>query len=53
MELGTGLVAEIFFDALPRKGMWNPMRKGWHGWKWIDFGPDGNLYIAEGVPCNV
>ena len=29
------------------------MRKGWHGWKWIDFGPDGNLYIAEGVPCNV
>ena len=53
MELGTGLVAEIFFDALPRKDMWNPMRKGWHGWKWIDFGPDGNLYIAEGVPCNV
>ena len=25
----------------------------WHGWKWIDFGPDGALYISEGVPCNV
>ena len=25
----------------------------WHGWKWIDFGPDGYLYLAVGVPCNV
>ena len=25
----------------------------WHGWKWIDFGPDGKLYLAVGVPCNV
>ena len=33
--------------------MWNPVTKGWHGWKWIDFGPDGALYISEGVPCNV
>ena len=22
-----------------------------HGWKWIDFGPDGALYISEGVPA--
>ena len=33
--------------------MWNPVKKAWHGWKWIDFGPDGALYISEGVPCNV
>ena len=25
----------------------------WHGWKWIDFGPDEKLYLAVGVPCNV
>ena len=53
MSLGTSFVAEVFFDDLPRNGMWNPMKRGWHGWKWIDFGPDRNLYIAEGVPCNV
>lgn len=25
----------------------------WHGWKFIDFGPDGNLYIPIGAPCNI
>lgn len=25
----------------------------WHGWKYIDFGPDGWLYVPVGVPCNV
>lgn len=24
-----------------------------HGWRYIDFGPDGLLYIALGAPCNV
>ncbi len=24
-----------------------------HGWKFIDFGPDGMLYIPVGAPCNV
>ena len=24
-----------------------------HGWRYIDFGPDGKLYIAFGAPCNV
>ena len=47
------ITTEIFFSDLPRKDMWNPVKKAWHGWKWIDFGPDGALYISEGVPCNV
>lgn len=24
-----------------------------HGWRYIDFGPDGKLYTALGAPCNV
>lgn len=24
-----------------------------HGWKHIEFGPDGRLYINRGVPCNI
>ena len=24
-----------------------------HGWKFIDFGPDGHLYVPVGAPCNV
>jgi glucose/arabinose dehydrogenase len=26
---------------------------GWHGWKYIRFGPDGKLYIPVGAPCNI
>ncbi|GAB4171224.1 MAG: sorbosone dehydrogenase family protein [Wenzhouxiangellaceae bacterium] len=25
----------------------------WHGWKHIEFGPDGKLYVPIGAPCNV
>ena len=28
-------------------------REGWHGWKFIRFGPDGLLYVPVGAPCNV
>ncbi|MFV1979965.1 MAG: sorbosone dehydrogenase family protein [Rhodothermia bacterium] len=24
-----------------------------HGWRYIDFGPDGRLYMSVGAPCNV
>ncbi len=24
-----------------------------HGWRYIDFGPDGRLYLSVGAPCNV
>jgi glucose/arabinose dehydrogenase len=27
--------------------------KSHHGWRFIDFGPDGKLYVALGAPCNV
>ncbi len=28
-------------------------RDGAHGWKFIRFGPDGNLYVPVGMPCNI
>lgn len=24
-----------------------------HGWKYLDFGPDGKLYVPVGAPCNI
>jgi glucose/arabinose dehydrogenase len=36
---------EVFMDDLPSET--------WHGYKYIDFGPDGDLYIPVGVPCNI
>tara|TARA_B100001057_G_C22864107_1_gene955784 strand:+ start:3313 stop:4464 length:1152 start_codon:yes stop_codon:yes gene_type:complete len=36
---------EIYMDNLPSET--------WHGYKYIDFGPDGNLYVPVGVPCNI
>ncbi len=27
--------------------------EGHHGWKFIDFGPDGKLYVPVGAPCNI
>tara|TARA_A100001015_G_C15040186_1_gene739110 strand:+ start:3819 stop:4928 length:1110 start_codon:yes stop_codon:yes gene_type:complete len=36
---------DLIFDDLPSDR--------WHGFKYIDFGPDGDLYIPVGVPCNI
>ena len=27
-------------------------RKRYHGWRYIKFGPDGNLYMPIGIPCD-
>ncbi|MEL6131748.1 MAG: sorbosone dehydrogenase family protein [Bacteroidota bacterium] len=36
---------EVVTDVLPDKK--------WHGWKYIQFGPDQKLYVPVGAPCNV
>ena len=36
---------QVIFDGLPDKG--------WHGWRYAAFGPDGLLYVTVGSPCNV
>ena len=42
-------------SVLPRKSIYmnNLPSETWHGFKYIDFGPDGNMYIPVGVPCNI
>jgi len=36
---------EIIYDKFPGEKH--------HGWKFIDFGPDGKLYVPVGAPCNI
>lgn len=36
---------DVIYDELPDKGH--------HGWRYIDFGPDGKLYVTVGAPCNI
>jgi glucose/arabinose dehydrogenase len=36
---------DVIFDKLPDKPL--------HGWRYIRIGPDGKLYVAVGVPCNI
>ena len=40
---------------LPKKSIYlsDLPSETWHGFKYIDFGPDGHLYIPIGVPCNI
>ena len=42
-------------NTLPTKSIYmnNLPSETWHGFKYIDFGPDNNLYIPVGVPCNI
>ncbi|MEE9372076.1 MAG: PQQ-dependent sugar dehydrogenase [Saprospiraceae bacterium] len=36
---------EVIYDKYPEEKH--------HGWKYIDFGPDGKLYVPVGAPCNI
>ena len=42
-------------DNIPKKELVtnNLPSDTWHGWKWIDFGPDNMLYVPVGAPCNI
>ena len=42
-------------SAMPKKVLVtdNLPSDTWHGWKWIDFGPDNKLYVPVGAPCNI
>ena len=42
-------------EAMPEKELVtnNLPSDTWHGWKWIDFGPDNKLYVPVGAPCNI
>jgi glucose/arabinose dehydrogenase len=44
-NLGEVPKPEVVIDSLPTESH--------HGWRYIDFGPDGMLYISIGAPCNV
>ena len=42
-------------NDLPKKEIYisNLPSETWHGYKYLGFGPDDNLYIPIGVPCNI
>lgn len=44
-NIRSGNDPEIITDKLPTRTH--------HGWKFIEFGPDGLLYVPVGAPCNI
>jgi len=45
LNLPFAQMREVIYDKLPDKGH--------HSWRYIDFGPDGKLYVTVGAPCNI
>lgn len=45
LNLPFAQMREVIYEDLPDKGH--------HGWRYIDFGPDGKLYVTVGAPCNI
>ena len=45
LSLPFAQMREVVYDKLPDKAH--------HGWRYIDFGPDGKLYVTVGAPCNI
>lgn len=41
----AGAKATVLFNDLPDKSH--------HGWRYMDIGPDGDLYVSVGSPCNI
>tara|TARA_X000000368_G_scaffold90038_2_gene68745 strand:+ start:4240 stop:5370 length:1131 start_codon:yes stop_codon:yes gene_type:complete len=61
-ELDKIWVIEDIESWLDSKSTYLPERKlvtdnlpseTWHGYKYIDFGPDDNIYVSVGAPCNI
>lgn len=55
---GALYVGEVHRVRRLRDGEWETIRddlprEKHHGWRYMNFGPDGKLYIAIGAPCNV
>lgn len=44
-NLSAAIEQSVVIDDLPGEKH--------HGWKNIDFGPDGKLYVPVGAPCNI
>ncbi len=44
-KLNNPETPEVVYDQYPTEKH--------HGWKFIDFGPDGKLYVPVGAPCNI
>lgn len=50
----TGPLDEVLLKPVTLSPVFTQLPKDkHHGWKFIDFGPDGLLYIPVGAPCNI